>query len=167
MKFWSINGIASALPIYLSAKVCNVSHQNVSRVRLGPRSGGSSGRYLDGTDSFGSHPSDTPGYNPFELQSSTPLPSDTPLRSIRREIEHLLKVSRQDDAVASALGLFKTLTFRTVFVRVTLASLKFMIPRRKLLRSRPKCFYAGFNLWHSTLSHSSCAKRDFPLWRLI
>jgi len=60
-----------------------------------------------GANSFGSHPSDTPGYNPFELQSSTPLPPDTPLRSIRREIEHLLKVSRKDDA---ALGLFKMLT---------------------------------------------------------
>jgi hypothetical protein len=63
------------------------------------------------TDSFGSHPSDTPGYNPFELQSSTRLPPDMPLRSIRREIEHLLKASRKDDAAgAYALGLFKTPT---------------------------------------------------------
>lgn len=66
-------------------------------------------------DSFGSHPSDTPGYNPFELQSSTPSPPDTPLRSIRREIEHLLKVSRKDDA---ALGLFKTLTFSDMQPRI-------------------------------------------------
>lgn len=126
---------------------------------LDPRScGGSDGVSRWGTDSFGSHPSDTPGYNPFELQSSSPLPPDTPLRSIRREIEHLLKV-RKDDAAARAVrfGIIQNAdplgrrgrAYLSKLLRA--GSLKFMIPQRKLLRGRPKCFpiYTDFNLSHS------------------